>query len=60
MRKKKLYVVTGRPHKNLKNLTPQQRKPITVKIEAFSKFDAGLAFMRAHPRFTVVKTEESE
>jgi hypothetical protein len=60
MRKKRVYQVTGRPHKNLKNLTPQQRKPITVKIEAYSKFDAGLAFMRGHPRYTVVKTEEAK
>lgn len=58
MRKKRMYKVTGRPHKNLKDLTPAQKKPITDEIEAFSKFDAGLAFMRAHPRFTVVKTEE--
>jgi hypothetical protein len=58
MRKKRKYRVTGRPHKNLKDLTAAQRKPITDEIVAFSKFDAGLAFMRSHPRFTVVKTEE--
>jgi hypothetical protein len=58
MRKMRRYKVTGRPHKNLKDLNPQQRKPIIEEIEALSKFDAGLAFARAHPRYTVVKTEE--
>jgi hypothetical protein len=58
MRKKRRYRVTGRPHKNRKDLTPKQRKPVTVEIEAFSMFDAALAFARAHPRFTVVSNEE--
>jgi hypothetical protein len=58
MRKKRLYRVTGRPHKNLKDLTPKQRKPVTVEIEAYSMFDAALAFARAHPRYTVISNEE--